>query len=404
MTRRHVRTGARGAVTNPALAAFLSAALVVGSPGVAQQEKAGAGAADPAAKTGAAATPAASPKAPAADDTAILPFVGDDTFLVGRLEMAAVDPAAVEKFMYEVASGFQKMMEMEAGEPGEPEDPDAEESLKAELAEPMEQMREGLAAFAEAGGRRVYFLMDPQDFEGDGAPLTLTPLGAGADAAKLADLLEEFADAEGATSAKVGEVLVAGAADRVEAMTQRAEAAAGDKAARERPDLAKAFAAAGDVPLRLAFVPGEATRAAIEANADDIPAELGDDVKLISRGIRWIAIGVAQKPAITAHVTIQAADGDTATRLAAACENFLATARKLQKPGSDVLKKLTAVKPVAKGDRVTFSSDVAALQVGLLGGFGPRAEEIDAGADDAADGVRDKPPAAADPKPDKDGL
>jgi hypothetical protein len=335
------------------------------------------------------------------DDSAVLPFVGPDTFLVGRLDVDRVDADAVERYATELAEQVAKAMGQDS--------PESLEQLKAEMAEPMRRMREGLAEFVKAGGRQVYFVMDPEDL-GQALPLTVTPLAPGADADKLEELLTEAAGV-GTVTSRVGQVLVTGVDGRVEGLKERAPDAAGGKpeAGGERPDLAKAFAAAGDAPLRLAFLPGEMFRAEFEADEPTLPEELGGgDVKTVSRGLRWAAAGVTQKPSIAMNVTVRAADAERAKALEGVLAKAIELAKGQVEPGSDVAKQLGALKPRPQGQTITFRVDAGVVQMLMFGGL--RAEVlVDDDDDDAINKAPpakpDKPAAPAKPdKPDKGGL
>jgi hypothetical protein len=386
MNRFTVRTVSRRTPPAALLAAFLSAALLVAADAPGQQEKK---AADPAGDTRAAA--AAKSKAPAADDKLIAPFIGPDTFVVGRLDIGRVDVDVIEKYM-------NKMVDEMVKNSGGAIPPDAVKEMRGQMAEPLKKLREGLAEFTAAGGHHVYMLVDGGDVEADdGAPILITPLGDGANPAKLEELLREMGDSTDGTAAEIGKALVYGDAERIEAV--KALVAAGKPAAGgERPDLAKAFAAAGaDVPLRVALVPGEAARKRLEAESPTLPEEVGGgDIKVVSRGIRWAVAGVSLTPDIGMNLTVQAADAESAKALMGLFEKAVASVKQqVAEFGEEGVersfnKQLEALKPVLKGDQITMKIDVAALQAGMLGGF--RAEgEIDTDDDDDAPAEPAKP-------------
>ena len=380
MNPHTVRLAARLGLPVLMLAGFAAAPLfvvaVATAPAAAQEKKAAA-AAGPAANTGGAA------KAPAANDKLILPFIGNDTFVVGRLDVARVDVDAIEQYANKMVNDMVKAM-------GGQLPPEAVKQMRAQMAEPMRKLREGLAAFTEAGGHHVYILMDAEAAAQNSEPVLVTPLGEGADAAKLGEILSQMDDTGEATTAEIGKALIFGNRPQVDALKERMTAAGGKPAeAAARPDLAKAFAAGGDAPFRMALVPGEAGRKFMEEKHPTLPEQVGGgDIKLISRGVRWATAGITQKPSFGMNLTVQASDAESAKGLMDLFAKSMASLKEQQGPQAGLGKQLDAMKPVLKGDTITLNIDVATLQAGMLGGM--RAEgEI--GPDDGAPAQPDQP-------------
>jgi hypothetical protein len=347
------RRVARRALT---FAVLLAAMLILSRASMAQQD---GKAADPAADTRA----AAAAKAPAADDSRIAPFIGPDTFVVGRLDVGRVDMAVMEAYAARMAEAIGKHMATVLPPAGIAE-------MKSEVARTTTMMGEKLTQFAAAGGHHVYVLIQPMDLAGGGQPLVVTPLGEGADRAKLEELLAGL-DGDATATAEIAGALVFGTQASLDALKERMDAAGGKPAAgAERPDLAAAFAAAGaaDVPLRFAILPGEAARTFLEEHHPTLPEEIGGgDIKQVSRGVRWLAAGVTQKPDIRINLTVQAADAKSAKALMALFAKSMAFLKEQAPPEGTLTRELDSLKPKLDGERITLSADPGALQLGMIG-------------------------------------
>ena len=394
MPRHPFRLAATRSTLTALGALLLAGALVVAGPASAQDRKPAqasggksAGKAAGGAPTGGRAAGAAA----MADDKVIAPFIGENTFIVGRLDVARVDADAIEQQLNKIFDEAAKMEGADAAEIKEG---------RAEAAEGMKKLREGLAQFIAAGGQRVSAVVDSDALMGGGGPVLVTPLGKGADAKKLTDLFAKMDNSGQSTSAQVGGALVVAAQPQIDSLKQRFEAAAGGGKPAEgaaRPDLAKAFAAAGNAPLRVSLVPGDAARQFVEQSVTELPQEIGGgDPKLISQGIRWLTMAVNQKP-MGMTLTLQAADEESAKGLMDIVNKGVEFARAQPAPNGDAeawAKQLEKIRPKLQGQTITMTIDASVMQMGVVG---TRVEgEIDAGGDDAA---------PADPaKPDDGGL
>ena len=343
----------------------------------------------------------AAAKAPAPDDKVILPFISSDTVIVGRFDVSRLDMKAVEAYANKMFDEMAKELGGDADNEGDDEIEELPAILadeKKEMAASMNEFRQKLAEFTGAGGHHVYILIESGGFSGDGAPVLITPLGVGADPAKLEEMLAEMAFWD-ATTTQVAGTLVTGQEEGLDALKQRV-GAAGDKPAAAAAgtggaDLAKAFAAAGaDAPFRLALVPGEAARKLLEEQSPTLPEELGGgDVKLVSRGVRWATLSISQKPAIGINLTIQASDAEHAKGLMELLAKAIGELKaQLGEEVPRAAKYLAALKPKLQGETITLTIDPALLQMGMLGAA---TAEIDA--DDDAEPAK---PA----KPDDGGL
>jgi hypothetical protein len=132
-----------------------------------------------------------------------------------------------------------------------------------------------------------------------------------------------------------------------------------------RPEVAKAFAATADGFARVAFVASADTRKGVEESLPALPKELGGgDIKTLTRGLQWAAVGVEARPKARVRFVYQAADKDAAKSL----HEFAAKAGKAlaeQKPFRALFpegdKLVEALTPRPDGDRLVASVDEPAL-------------------------------------------
>jgi hypothetical protein len=242
--------------------------------------------------------------------------------------------------------------------------------MKEQLDKSSGEAKTWLTDMAAAGGTHVYFVLDMADVtDGNGDPVVIVPFAPGSDADKIRGVLTQNNNGNESESAvDVGQAVVYAKLPQIERLKQRLEPGAKPVA---HPDLARAFAAAGDAPLRIALLPGESTRKWVEDNLPAVPGLLGGgDTKTLSRGVRYATIAVLQKPGAIANLSVRCEDADKAKALldmankglAAMTEQFAAAPQ-----GEDLLKSIETVKPKAEGDTLSVSIDPLSLQIGLMG-------------------------------------
>src|SRR5262249_10924036 len=100
----------------------------------------------------------------------------------------------------------------------------------------------------------------------------------------------------------------------------------------ERPELVDALAAAGDATVQMVFlVPADAPRL-YEELLPTLPADLGGGpIKIYTRGVRWVALGVDTAPALRLRLTIASPDAASARELNAGLTDRLLPALARQK-------------------------------------------------------------------------
>jgi hypothetical protein len=83
-----------------------------------------------------------------------------------------------------------------------------------------------------------------------------------------------------------------------------------------RPEVAKAFAAAGDSTAQLALFATTDTRKVLEENMPKLPPQLGGgSIKVLTGGLQWAVVRVDTNPNVELHVIVQAADAAAAKAL-----------------------------------------------------------------------------------------
>ena len=171
--------------------------------------------------------------------------------------------------------------------------------------------------FTQAGGRVLYVLLG-------GGELAAVTLGEKADTAALAEMFgAKFIQAGPAATGNERFGVVAMRHAGLLLIGQRAtldRAIAAEPV--ERPDLAKAMAAAGDAPLTMAVV---LPRAMIQQMMDQpkLPDELGGGETAPLGQLEWGAVSVTAPPKISCRVTISCESADGAKKFKALWEAVL---------------------------------------------------------------------------------
>jgi hypothetical protein len=129
----------------------------------------------------------------------------------------------------------------------------------------------------------------------------------------------------------------------------------------ERPELAAAFAAAGDTAAQVILIPPADTTRVVEELMPQLPAELGGGPSsVLTRGIRWAAVGIDVSPRTTFRLAIQSQDAQAALALREKLVGLLCLAGALpdvQKQVPDFQAVAAFLAPKVEGDRLTVFSD-----------------------------------------------
>jgi Protein of unknown function (DUF1559) len=270
---------------------------------------------------------------------AVAPFLDEQTIAVGHVDLTRVDVSAIA----EKASEYAKLTE-------------------EEVAGPKKKVGDWLAAWTKAGVRELYVVVSLADIPGL-PPLVVVPLEEGADAKSIGEALGRTKPFREYKFKKIGSALVGGA----EKTLSRLKGLKPDI----RPELAKGFAAAGDMTVQVVLLPTNENRRVAEEIMPKLPQELGGGpTTIVTKGVLWAAFGANVSPKMSLQGTIQSQDAETAQKLRGLIAQFYKllgdegpkgrTARQIL-PGFDKLaEQLT---PKAEGDHLVLSleeKDVAA--------------------------------------------
>jgi hypothetical protein len=302
---------------------------------------------------------AAAAAAPAANvDAAILPFIDEGTFLVGRLDVEKVDQDAIEGNFDQMSESVIKVMGVPANQ---------HERLRANGREAAGKAKDWLSGMKAAGVPRVYLVLDSADFlAGTDDPIFVAPLGEHADAEAVRGLLNMGSQIDNVE--QIGKAMVYGKTKQRERLKNLV--GTGDaKAKVDRPEVVAALASAGDAPARVALVPGEFARTFVEQALPTLPEMFGGgETKTLSRGMKWAAIGITQKPDAKAHLKVRAANAEQAKALLEVINKGTESAKATVAASADAEengKLLEAIKPTLAGETISIDLDPVLIVSGL---------------------------------------
>ena len=269
----------------------------------------------------AAQTPAKLSGKAAAD--AISPFVGEQTIGIAHIDLSRVDFDQWLNRAGELAPGSEKLL-----------------AAAAERMRPMKRL-------ADAGIKDVFLVISLADLPQN--PLVVFPKADHVDALSLEAWQRELRVEQ---IERVGNALLAGGKQAIErAKHQPPEA---------RPEIARAFEAAGDAAVQIVLSPTADDRRVIEELLPILPGEIGGGPsKTLTRGVMWAALSVdLSQPA--AKLMIQSQDAEAAAALR---DKWLAVLRSLGRDGR-VAKTVRQfdqfaerLEPTVKQDRLQLSLD-----------------------------------------------
>lgn len=227
--------------------------------------------------------------------------------------------------------------------------------LNPGAADDLQKFKAGLAGtvggLAQQGVRDVYLVFSAT-FTPPQPPLGLLVLKPGLDAASVRAAVPGFK----AATKQVGNVLVC--AEREEMLAQIESLPPDD-----RPELVKAFAAAGDTAIQVAVVPPKHFAKVIDQTLPELPQEIGGGPStIVTRGALWAAIGIDLPPRASARLVIQSQDAPAAealVRKVADVFRFLGAlpeTKRLVPQFDQIVPKLT---PKAEKDQVILVLDEA---------------------------------------------
>ncbi|HEY1859310.1 MAG TPA: DUF1559 domain-containing protein [Gemmataceae bacterium] len=261
---------------------------------------------------------------------AIAPYLDDQVFGIGHADLTRID--------FDKALAFFKELGKFEGK---------------EIDEPSRQAREWLTAFLKAGGKDIYLVLSMADIPNT-EPFFVVPMAEKANEEELAKLVGMGGQMKYLVIKKA---LVVGNEKTIDRLQDQKPA--------ERPEVAKAFAAAGDTAAQFLLIPTEDSRKVIEQVAPpELPKELGGgSTKAFTRGVKWVAVGVNPPPKPSGTLVIQSQDADAAKELHAGLKQAveaignLPADNEVKKAVPDLEKILGALLPQVQEDRLTLSVD-----------------------------------------------
>jgi len=284
----------------------------------------------------AAAEPEAPPDAAARAAVApVEPFIDGQTILVARLDTAAVDLGAVENWMKQAA---------------QPPGPGAGRFLEG-LHDGIGRLTTAQADFKKAGGRLLYVVVSFGDTPG-GMAFVVAPIENGADAKAIEKVLSSWSSDPAVHAATISKAVVLPFGDALARLEHFTSA--------PRPELAKAFAEAGDAPLSAAIIPSEQVRRVVEAMTPKLPKDVGGGpITVLTRGMMTGSVAVRLPPQPSVRVVIHSQDADAANAFAGLVRLVLLAGRdQLPQEIANLLAALVRPpSPRVDGDRVIFTVD-----------------------------------------------
>jgi hypothetical protein len=270
-----------------------------------------------------------------ADDArsrSIAPFLDNDVFAIGRLDLDKVD---VDKLAHRMVADPEQAGEM------------------AQTIAPW------FAALRKAGAKELYVLgILPELLSPSSSPFPMiVPLGEGADARAIGQLLCGGGSVKEPvtlpTCATVHNAVFAGTNEALERVRQLKPV--------ERPDLPAAFAALGDTGAELVLTPSADTRRVVEEMLPILPKELGGGpITGVTRGQRWTAIGLTPDPEPRLQFVVQAEDAQSAQNLNALGKSliqYLRQSPEVPRYAPDFAKLADDLKTEVNQDRITVVID-----------------------------------------------
>jgi prepilin-type processing-associated H-X9-DG protein len=279
--------------------------------------------------------------APAAAPGEIAPYVEDTTIAIARLDLDRLNSDAAVDW----EAKFLQALESDPSDTGK--------ALR-ELAKP--HIKQWTSEFVRAGGKTVYIVAKMNDAT---PAFAIVPLGLGASPKVLSEMLKDpfsgslLAGTPTTTqpasepplaylkSEVIGTALYFYPAQAFGDLHHFTEAA--------RPELEKAFAEAGDAPVRVAFSPPEGLRQLL-AHAKELPEELGGGpVTPVSSGLRWASLALQTRSdheGFSLSLIIQAKDAATAQQLSGILDTAHQTvAKEKGRENAEVNEFLSVVAP-----------------------------------------------------------
>jgi hypothetical protein len=268
---------------------------------------------------------------------AIAPFVDEQTVGVAHIDLSRIDADAILDWAVEIGRLEKK-----------------------ELEKPRRALRGWLADFTKAGGKDLYVIVSLAYLPNE-QPLVVVPLAGGTDAEAVRRVLGRVKFFEQLRFEKSDQALLGGGQTARKRLRNAKPAA--------RPEISKAFAAAGDTTAQLLLLPTPDARRVVNELLPMLPPEAGGgSIRPLTHGLLWAAVGVDLPPKLSGRLTIQSPDADAARALKdflARLLKSLAELREVRGLLPDIGRLAEVFTPQVEGDRLTISGEDKVL-VGFM--------------------------------------
>lgn len=284
----------------------------------------------------------------AAHAKTVAPFLDGQSYIVVRVDLSKVNATVVRTYLSKVLPIPQSLSDIEQ-------------------AKKIDQV---IAAMREEKARQILVIFNLANIRSE--PAVIVPVGKGGNHHTVAALMFSQ-NAAGPTSRKSAREFGAKVRGSFEICTRLGEGVfCGSQRLLDRlrkqkpvarPNLVKAFQAAGDNAAQVVLLPGADHRRVIAEMLPKLPEEVGggSGTDLVDE-IQWVALGVALPPKLSARLTVQSknpASAKSLHRRALAGLTMLSRIAKSRKEIFPVDKIITILTPKLAGSRLTISVDAA---------------------------------------------
>jgi hypothetical protein len=215
---------------------------------------------------------------------AVAPFVDAQTVSIAHVDLTRIDATALLDKVAEIGK------------------------LDAEQIEGSKRdLRSLLADLTRAGANEMFVVASMADLPTK-PPVVVVPVAAGSDTKAVARELGHAKLFEQLHTEALGQAVVGASENTLKRLRTLQPAA--------RPELAKAFAAAGDSAVQVLLLPTPDSRRVIAELLPTLPAEIGgESTTPLTHDLQWAALGMDVSPNLALRLLIQSTDPAAAKRL-----------------------------------------------------------------------------------------
>ncbi len=125
-----------------------------------------------------------------------------------------------------------------------------------------------------------------------------------------------------------------------------------------RPELTAALAALGETSAELILTPSADTRRVAEEMVPELPGEIGGGpITVVTRGLRWTALGLASGPEPGLQLVVQAKDAEAAGGLDVVLKKMIQALHQMPQFPAELARLVDELNPELNQDRITLSID-----------------------------------------------